>query len=525
MGNFVLYILEWALSLLVFLFIWKLAFAGTTLHRFNRFYLLGATLVSALIPLAGLEIGQTRNLAIETTHFANVLQQIDIYDVATGNIATENIGNEKAGINNHDYVWAWVLVCAYAAYVAVLVAGWARSMFRMVRFLKGKKYYKLGRGVRLYLIDGDMGPFSWMNCIVISRNETGFARHAGLLHEMSHICSGHYVDLVLLLLCTIVNPVCWLVLVEIRIIHEYEADDSVISRLGEQSRDYQRLLIMRTVGAEAYALASSFESNIKKRIIMIKKVKTLKRRMLYLLTAIPAIALLLIACGSQKAVKSTEPASDKNVAADASDIFTVVDNQPEFPGGTVALLEFLRREIRYPAEARENDVEGRVLVRFVVGEDGSIADVNIPSQDLRQYIRSNPLLVDKLLTDEAVRVISSMPKWKPGTQRGQAVKVEYTVPINFRLDSGIRHAKDMIVVAWRTNDDGTKQVGCMMLGKNSATPQVTFISEKKIKANVRKIKKTDHGIFFLENDTDTNLQLDAVKEALRKLNELDVLYL
>lgn len=258
---------------------------------------------------------------------------------------------------------------------------------------------------------------------------------------------------------------------------------------------------------------------------MIKKEKTLKRRMLYLLTAIPAIALLLIACGSQKAVKSTEPASDKNVAADASDIFTVVENQPEFPGGTVALLEFLRREIRYPAEARENDVEGRVLVRFVVGEDGSIADVNIPSQNLGQYIKSNPLLVDKLLTDEAVRVISSMPKWKPGTQRGQAVKVEYTVPINFRLDSGIKHAKDMIVVAWRTNDDGTKQVGCMPMGKNSATPQVTFISEKKIKANVRKIKKTDSGIFFVENDTDTNLQLDAVKEALRKLKELDVLYL
>lgn len=102
-----------------------------------------------------------------TTHFANVLQQIDIYDVATGNIATENIGNEKAGINNHDYVWAWVLVCAYAAYIAVLIAGWMRSVFRMIRFLKGRRYYRLGRGIRLYRTDIEMGPFSWMNCIVI----------------------------------------------------------------------------------------------------------------------------------------------------------------------------------------------------------------------------------------------------------------------------------------------------------------------------------------------------------------------
>lgn len=520
MGTFVLYILEWALSLLVLLLIWKLAFAGTTLHRFNRFYLLGATLVSALIPLAGLDFEQTQNLAIDNMRFANVLEQVDINAVATGNSSVDG-----TPVITPDHAWAWVLVAVYAVYVLVLIAGWMRSLLRMARFLKGKRYYRLGHGVRLYRMDMEMGPFSWMNCIVISRRETGFARHAGLLHEMFHIRLLHYADLVFLLLCTILNPVCWLVLVEIRIIHEFEADDSVISRLGVQSKDYQRLLIMRTVGAEAYALASSFESNIKQRIIMIKKVKTLKRRMLYLLTAIPAIALLLVACGSQKIVKSTEPASDKNVAADASDIFAVVDNQPEFPGGTVALLEFLRREIRYPAEARENDVEGRVLVRFVVGEDGSIADVNIPSQNLKQYIMSNPLLVDKLLTDEAVRVISSMPKWKPGTQRGQAVKVEYTVPINFRLDSGISHAKDMVVVAWRTNDDGTKQVGCMMLGKNSATSQVSFVDSKKIKANVKAIKKSAQGIFFIENDPESNRQADAVKNALDNLKGLDVTFL
>lgn len=519
MGGFVLYILEWALSLLVLLFIWKLAFAGTTLHRFNRIYLLAATLASALIPLAGIETSQTQTLAIESTQFANVLQEVEISAIA----AADSMNQTQVITRNH--IWAWVLAAVYAAYVAVLVAGWARSMFRMVRFLKGKKYYKLGRGVRLYLIDGDMGPFSWMNCIVISRDETGFARHAGLLHEMSHICLGHYVDLVLLMLCTIVNPVCWLVLVEIRIIHEYEADDSVISRLGEQSRDYQRLLIMRTVGAEAYALASSFESNIKKRIIMIKKVKTLKRRMLYLIAVIPAIAFLLMACGTQKQVKTASPVTtEQNSAVGADQAFVVVEDMPEFLGGAGALLDYLRRNIRYPAEAHKKNVQGRIVVQFIVEKDGSITDAHV-ADDMKHYIQSNPMMVDKLLADEAVRVISSMPAWKPGTQRGEPVSVKYTVPINFRLDEGTDNSKDMVVVAWRTNDDGTKQVGCMMLGKNSATSQVSFVDSKEIKANVSKIKKTDHGIFFLENDTDTNLQLDAVKEALRKLKELDVLYL
>ena len=100
MGSFVIYILEWALSLLVLLLIWKLAFAGTTLHRFNRFYLLGATLVSALIPLAGIETEQAQALAIEGTRFATVLQQVDIEA-----IASDLTVNEMQTVSG-DHVWA-----------------------------------------------------------------------------------------------------------------------------------------------------------------------------------------------------------------------------------------------------------------------------------------------------------------------------------------------------------------------------------------------------------------------------------
>ena len=517
MGSFVIYILEWALSLLVLLLIWKLAFAGTTLHRFNRFYLLGATLVSALIPLAGIETEQAQALAIEGTRFATVLQQVDIEA-----IASDLTVNETQTVSG-DHVWAWVLVAAYAMYVAVLVVGWIRSMLRMVRFLKGKSYCRIGHGIRLYRTDGDMGPFSWMNCIVISRKECGFARRVGLLHEMYHIRLGHYADLVFLLLCTILNPVCWLVLGEIRIIHEFEADDCVMDRLGIQSRDYQKLLIMRTVGAEAYALACSFESNIKQRIIMMKKEKTMRRRMLYLLAVVPAIALLLMACGSQKKVQTDRAASAQAVAG-GDDVLMLAAEMPEFPGGTGALLEFLRANIRYPNEAREKNVQGRVLVSFIVEKDGSITDVHV-ADDMKQVIKSNPLLVDKLLVDEAVRVISKMPKWVPGNDNGQPVRVSYTVPINFRLDGSSENTSDMVIVAWNTDETGQKQVGCMLAGKNSATSEVMFVDSKDINANVKKIKKTDQGIFFLENDKDTNKQFDAVKEAFRKQKGLEVTYL
>lgn len=516
MGGFVLYILEWALSLLVLLFVWKLAFAGTTLHCFNRIYLLAATLASALIPLAGIETSQTQSLAIESTQFANVLQQVDISAIATAD------GADQTQTITRNHIWAWVLAAVYAAYIAVLIAGWTRSVFRMIRFLKGRSYYKLGRGIRLYKIEGDMGPFSWMNCIVISRNENGFARHAGLLHELSHVRLCHQVDLIFLLICTILNPVCWLVLGEIRIIHEFEADACVIGSHDIQSKDYQKLLIMRTAGAEAYALASSFESNIKKRIIMIKKEKTLKRRMLYLIAVIPAIAFLLMACGTQKQVKTASPVTtEQNSAVGPDQAFVVVEDKPEFLGGAGALLDYLRRNIRYPAEAHKKNVQGRIVVQFIVEKDGSITDAHV-ADDMKHYIKSNPLMVDKLLADEAVRVISSMPAWKPGTQRGVPVRVQYAVPINFRLEEGTDNSNEMIIVAWKTNPDGQKEVGYMLAGKNSATPDVQFVNESKIKSNVKKISKTDSGIFFIENDKDTNLQLDAVQKALGSQKNLNV---
>jgi hypothetical protein len=130
-----------------------------------------------------------------------------------------------------------------------------------------------------------------MNYIVISDSENGFARRASLRHEYSHVKLLHSIDLVVLLACTIVNPVCWLVLQEIKIVHEYEADDEVINRYGIREQDYQRLLLIKAVGAEAYALASSFNLNIKKRIIMMNKNKTRRRRLIWLLLLIPMLGM------------------------------------------------------------------------------------------------------------------------------------------------------------------------------------------------------------------------------------------
>ena len=104
-----------------------------------------------------------------------------------------------------------------------------------------------------------------------------------------------------------------------------------------------------------------------------------------------------------------------------AEIFKVVEEMPEFPGGSAKLMEFIQKNIKYPMMARESDIQGRVFVNFVVEPDGSISNVAV--------LRG----IGGGCDEEAVRVVNSMPKWKPGKQRGSAVRCAYTVPIIFKL--------------------------------------------------------------------------------------------
>ena len=101
--------------------------------------------------------------------------------------------------------------------------------------------------------------------------------------------------------------------------------------------------------------------------------------------------------------------------------FDVVEDMPAFPGGMEAMIQFISSNIQYPADAQKQKVDGRVLVNFVVEKDGSITEVKVVKPTFPS------------LDAEAVRVVKAMPKWKPGYQRGQAVRVQFTMPINFSL--------------------------------------------------------------------------------------------
>lgn len=122
-----------------------------------------------------------------------------------------------------------------------------------------------------------------------------------------------------------------------------------------------------------------------------------------------------------KQVVIQAPIKGPVIEEDIEVVFMVVESMPSFPGGDAALFKYLSDNIKYPVIAQETGVQGRVICQFVVNRDGSIVDIEV--------VRS----VDKSLDAEAVRVISKMPKWTPGKQRGKTVRVKYTLPVNFRL--------------------------------------------------------------------------------------------
>lgn len=335
MGSFVVYALEWAMCLSAFLFLYKMCFSGCTFHRFNRVFLLGSVVLSALLPLIHISTNEqiepiAEMCRVNTEHLEPlpVVSQLsetnEQFSAFSSPLGQATLAGQELSTSQKVFLF---IAITYLLYVAIQTIGWLNSLVKMLRFLRGKRSRCVGRWIRLVVHDEEFGPFSWMNRIVISDKENGFGRRASIRHELSHIALGHPVDLVFLLLCTLVNPVCWLIMKEIKVVHEYEADNEVINRYHIHSRDYQRLLILRTVGAEAYALACSFNLNIKKRIIMMKKKQSHWWRMTWIAVTIPLVGIALTAFSKPK--EALKEVVDSSVEFIEQPIVNALSAEPE----------------------------------------------------------------------------------------------------------------------------------------------------------------------------------------------------
>lgn len=176
-------------------------------------------------------------------------------------------------------------------------------------------------------------------------------------------------------------------------------------------------------------------------------------------------------------------------------VFEVVEVMPEFPnGGMPGLMKYLGKNVKYPIEAHANNIEGRVVVHFIVNKDGSISNVGLTRS------------VDPLLDKEAIRVISSMPKWKPGMQRGKAVRVKYTVPVMFRLQ-GPKNAEPYQAVVGTAKDGNLEEVVAVA----KATTPISR-TEGKVYEKVENMPEFPGGVQGLMQYISSNLKYPAAAQ-------------
>ena len=296
-------------------------------------------------------------------------------------------------------------------------------------------------GYKILSASHEITPFSFFKWIIVNtKAHSEEELRQILIHESTHVRQWHSVDVLLGELLSVFfwwNPTVWLLKREIAINLEYLADNDVLQH-GVSSREYQYHLLKLTYHEPAVPPSNHFNvSQLKQRITMMNKTKSPALKLAKYLTVIPLVLLLMTLNSCLNKEKQTgestttetvsPPPETPTVSPEAAgkeekgEVFVAVEEQPLYPGGNAAMMKFLGDNIKYPVAAQKNGIQGRVITNFVVEKDGSLTDIKI--------VRG----ADPLLDAEAVRVIQSMPKWKPGTQKGQIVRVRFTLPVVFRL--------------------------------------------------------------------------------------------
>ena len=274
MGLFFVYILKSSVCLAGFYLFYRLLLSKETFHRFNRMALLGLLVLSCLIPFVEVTVKEPSEVALPFLSMEEMLMMAG--QVETGAV------EEAVPV----FPWREWLLAGYWVGILFFLLRHLWSLGRMLRLLGRCQRKVMENGIILYTHHEKVAPFSWMKAIVISEEDLEENGDAILKHEYAHIRNRHSWDLLLAEVCIFFqwfNPAAWLLKQELQNIHEYEADEWVISQ-GIDAKRYQLLIIKKAVGARLYSIANSFNhSSLKKRItMMIKKKSNPWARMKYL---------------------------------------------------------------------------------------------------------------------------------------------------------------------------------------------------------------------------------------------------
>ena len=407
------YLIKANVVLVVLFGFYQLISAGDTFFKWRRLSLLTIYMLSLLLPTIDLSV-----LVNETAPLGNILPRM-AYDLPEVMVQP----------TRDAFDWHQLAVWLYAGVALALLLRVFWQVVVVCRLAQRSERATL-HGTAVCLLTGDNGPFSFFRWIFVNPvNKTPSQVKQILTHEQTHVAQWHSVDALLSQLFVAAfwfNPVAWLMRLQVRNNLEYLADRSVISG-GTDKKAYQYHLLAVAYRTNVATITNNFNVlPLKKRIKMMnKQTSNPLARFKYLLLVPLAVALLAMnstamRANVQKKVVKTTKATKKTSANDK--VYEVCEQMPIFPGGDAAMMKYLSENVKYPALAIKAQEQGRVVVSFTVEKDGAISDVKVARS------------VTPSLDAEAVRVVKAMPKWTPGKQGGQLVRVRYNVPVSFKLN-------------------------------------------------------------------------------------------
>lgn len=387
-----MYFLQTTIYTGILYMVYLLLLKNRTSHNWSRAYLLMNMLLPFLLPFISFPALQTNNETVST---------IVLPVVYAGTRVSQTVSS--IGIAPVIYIAISFTLLGYLVAQAV----------QIMLFIK--RHTKEQQGNIQLIRSTSMGPGSWFSYVFIPEEDTN---EAVLEHEIAHVTHKHSYDVILsrLLLCFAwPNVLLWLLVKELKTVHEFQAD----AVAGSNRDNYGASLLNELFHTKHFALSHTFFHHpIKRRIMMLQnKARTGKLKVVTLSVVLIGSILFAQCAKDSKSETSTtgKPAIERISGPEGVKEF---DQAPEFDGN---LMEFLGKNIVYPKSAQDRKIEGKVMLKLGIDENGNLATVDVLKSP------------DESLTKAALDVINKMPKWKPGMKDGKPVKASLMLPISYKL--------------------------------------------------------------------------------------------
>jgi TonB family protein len=438
MNTIVIYMVKVAVFITAFYAVYSLLLSRDTTYSRNRAFIILSLITAFIFPLINLHTAKPLNIQLFGKMLSEAFVKADAS--STGSQAS---GLTIAGILQNTYSIYLIVVFIF---ILKLVADLGNLFILIIRHKN--------EGSRIIRFHGfSTSGFSAMGYIFINTRLSPEDAGEIIRHEQNHLRQNHFIDIIFIEIVKAIqwfNPTVYLFNGSLRAIHEYQADQDCLSS-GVPITNYQSLLLSQIFKSKAFSLSNSFSnpSLLKKRMLMMTKERTTAIANMKLLVVVPIITLVFLAVSAYREIPASPakeirnsasfdygtllppppppppPAETVKAKVEKSEEeyipFVVVEEMPMFPGGDKALLDFIGANTIYPESAKTQNIQGKVIVRFCVGPKGDVALVSV--------IKG----VSPELDAEAIRVVNTLPEFKPGKQGGKTVPVWYMVPIAFTL--------------------------------------------------------------------------------------------